>query len=64
MEKGKVLFFDTSKGYGFITPGEDGRDIFVHHTGLNEDIDKDDVVEYEIETGEKGAFAVNVSVVK
>ncbi len=60
--KGKVKFFSELKGFGFIT-GEDGKEYFVHMTGLadGESIRKDDSVNFEVEKGEKGLKAVKVS---
>jgi len=63
MNKGTVRFFNDAKGFGFIK-GENGEDIFVHATGLNEDIRENDEVTYDTENGKKGLNAVNVSVVK
>jgi CspA family cold shock protein len=62
MNKGKVKFFNEAKGFGFIT-GEDQQDIFVHATGLNQDIRENDQVTYETEQGRNGLNAVNVTVV-
>jgi len=62
MENGKVKFFDATKGFGFIT-GENGTDIFVHTTGLIDNIQENDKVQYEVAEGKKGLNAVNVSVV-
>lgn len=59
MKKGTVKFFNEAKGFGFIK-GEDGQEIFVHATGLQEDIRENDEVEYETERGKKGLNAVNV----
>ena len=63
MNKGTVKFFNETKGFGFIK-GEDEQDIFVHATGLNEEIRENDVVTYETANGKNGLNAVNVSVVK
>jgi cold shock protein len=60
MNKGTVKFFNDTKGFGFIK-GEDGQEIFVHVTGLNEDIRENDEVTYDTERGKKGLNAVNVS---
>ena len=64
--KGTVKWFDTAKGYGFIT-AETGNDIFVHYTGINKEgfrgLDKGQKVEFEIGEGQKGEQAVNVTVV-
>ena len=60
--KGKVKFFNESKGFGFIA-GEDGKEYFVHSTGLKEgaSIGEGDNVTFEIEQGNKGPKAVKVS---
>ncbi|MFT6336381.1 MAG: CspA family cold shock protein [Saprospiraceae bacterium] len=63
MNNGTVKFFNDAKGFGFISPEDGSKDIFVHVSGLNEDIREDDKVTYEVEEGKKGLNAVNVSVV-
>lgn len=60
MKKGTVKFFNTTKGFGFIK-GEDGQEVFVHVTGLKEDIQENDQVVYDTEVGNRGVNAVNVS---
>lgn len=62
MPKGKVKFFNTEKGFGFIVP-EEGEDIFVHASGLIDDIREDDEVEFEIAEGKKGLNAINVRLI-
>jgi cold shock protein len=62
MHKGTVKFFNDAKGFGFIK-GEDGQEIFVHATGLNEDIRENDQVKYDTENGRRGLNAINVSVI-
>jgi CspA family cold shock protein len=59
MKKGTVKFFNETKGFGFIKE-ENGQDIFVHVTGLKEDIRENDNVVFEIQEGKKGLNAVNV----
>ncbi|MBL7901259.1 MAG: cold shock domain-containing protein [Bacteroidia bacterium] len=59
MNKGTVKFFNDTKGFGFIK-GENGQEIFVHVSGLTEDIRENDEVTYDIEMGKKGENAVNV----
>jgi cold shock protein len=60
--KGTVKFFNNSKGFGFIL-GEDGKEYFVHQSGLNEgvNLNDNDSVEFETEQGDRGLKAVNVS---
>ncbi len=66
MAEGIVKWFNDSKGYGFIEQ-EDGPDVFVHHTGINaagfRSLNEGDRVTFDIEEGEKGPAAVNVTVV-
>ncbi|MDI1355723.1 MAG: cold shock domain-containing protein [bacterium] len=59
MKNGTVKFFNEAKGFGFIKE-EGGQDIFVHATGLQEDIRENDNVVFEIQEGKKGLNAVNV----
>ena len=59
MKKGTVKFFNESKGFGFITE-ENGQEIFVHASGLTENIRENDEVVYETQDCKKGLNAVNV----
>jgi CspA family cold shock protein len=60
MSKGKVKFFNTSRGFGFITQNE-GEDLFFHVSELqSETVNDGDRVEYEIGEGKKGPCAVNI----
>jgi cold shock protein len=59
MNKGTVKFFNEAKGFGFITD-ENGQEVFVHATGLSEQIRENDSVTFEIQMGKKGENAVNV----
>ena len=63
MNKGTVKFFNEAKGYGFITPDDGSKDVFVHQKGLarNTTIQQDDIVIYDTEQGKKGLQAINVS---
>ncbi len=62
--QGKVKFFNSSKGYGFITDDETGDDVFVHVTSLNGlKINEGDKVEYVIEEGQRGKTATNIQLV-
>jgi CspA family cold shock protein len=63
MSNGTVKFFNNSKGFGFITPEEGDKDVFVHANGLIDEINEGDEVNYEVEEGPKGLSAVNVKVV-
>ncbi len=60
MSKGTVKFFNATKGFGFIQPEDGGADIFVHQSGLVDEISENDKVEYEVEQGRKGLNAVQV----
>lgn len=58
--EGTVKFFNESKGYGFIAPEDGSKDIFVHVSGLVDDIQEGDKVVYEVEEGRRGLNAVDV----
>jgi CspA family cold shock protein len=64
MARGKVKWFSSQKGYGFITP-ESGADVFVHFSAIQGDgyksLQEGDEVEFEIEKGAKGEQAVKVT---
>ena len=61
MRTGTVKFFNESKGYGFITDEETGKDIFVHASGIRaEELREGDRVSYEEEEGRKGKVAAQV----
>jgi CspA family cold shock protein len=59
--KGKVKMFNTARGFGFIT-GDDGKDVYVHTSAIEggEALSIGDVVEYDVESGERGPRAKNV----
>ncbi|QRR03471.1 cold-shock protein [Dyadobacter sandarakinus] len=63
MAEGTVKFFNDSKGFGFIQPSTGEKDIFVHVSGLQDDIRENDKVSYDVENGRKGPNAVNVRVI-
>ncbi|OSZ79536.1 cold-shock protein [Chitinophagaceae bacterium IBVUCB1] len=60
MQEGTVKFFNDTKGFGFITPSTGGQDIFVHVSGLIDEIRENDKVSYEVQNGQKGLNAFNV----
>ncbi|MEX1241679.1 MAG: cold shock domain-containing protein [Cyclobacteriaceae bacterium] len=59
--QGTVKFFNEAKGFGFIKPNDSSTDIFVHSSGLVDQIRENDQVEYDEEKGKKGMNAVNVT---
>lgn len=63
MNKGTVKFFNQSKGFGFIIDDESKTEYFVHVTGLIDEINENDSVEFELQEGRKGLNAVNVKLV-
>tara|TARA_B100001057_G_C22690005_1_gene887360 strand:- start:79 stop:366 length:288 start_codon:yes stop_codon:yes gene_type:complete len=60
MKRGTVKFFNNSKGFGFIQEEGSNEDIFVHLSGLIDDIRENDEVTFETAQGKKGINAVNV----
>ena len=62
MTKGTVKFFNEAKGFGFITPDDGGKDVFVHANNLTEEIREGDKVTFDVEEGKKGLNAVNVTI--
>lgn len=63
MKEGTVKFFNNSKGFGFIKPSDSNEDVFVHESGLVDEIRENDKVTFDVEKGRKGLNAVNVKVV-
>jgi cold shock protein len=67
MPTGTVKWFNDNKGYGFITPEDGGKDVFVHHSAISgagfKSLAEGARVEYEVEEGPKGPQARDVSVV-
>jgi len=60
MKKGTVKFFNNAKGFGFITQEGSNEDIFVHISGLIDEIRENDEVQFETAKGEKGMNAIRV----
>jgi len=60
MKTGTVKFFNETKGFGFIQQ-ENGQEIFVHVSGLKDEIRENDKVQFETEQGKRGINAVNVT---
>ncbi len=63
MANGTVKFFNNSKGFGFITPDEGNKDVFVHVNGLIDEINEGDKVSYDVAEGPKGLNATNVKII-
>ncbi len=64
MKEGTVKFFNNSKGFGFISPTDSREDVYVHESGLVDEIQENDKVNFDLEKGKKGMNAVNVKVIK
>jgi CspA family cold shock protein len=60
MNKGTVKFYNESKGFGFITDSDSGKEYFVHSSGLKDRIRENDKVTFDLEQGKKDLNAVNV----
>jgi CspA family cold shock protein len=62
--RGKVKWFNASKGFGFITPDDGGQDLFVHHSEVKSQgyasLDENQSVEFQVGQGKKGPCATNV----
>ncbi|RLD93284.1 MAG: cold-shock protein [Bacteroidetes bacterium] len=63
MSNGTVKFFNNVKGFGFINPEDGGKDVFVHQSGLIDEITEGDKVSFDVEEGPKGLSATNVKLV-
>ncbi|HMQ66917.1 MAG TPA: cold-shock protein [Arachnia sp.] len=65
MAQGTVKWFNSEKGFGFIAPDDGGKDLFVHHSSIQSrgfrSLDEGQQVEFDVEQGDKGLQAVNVT---
>lgn len=64
MQKGTVKFFNESKGFGFIVDNSNNSEVFVHISGLVDNVREGDEVTYETTQGKKGINAVNVQLAR
>ncbi|WP_103072069.1 cold-shock protein [Aquimarina sediminis] len=64
MKEGTVKFFNSAKGFGFIKLKDSDEDVFVHQSGIIDEIRENDNVKFTMEIGQKGMNAVNVELVK
>ena len=62
MKKGTVKFFNSTKGFGFVVDEDSKEEYFVHVSGLIDEINEGDSVEFELQEGRKGLNAVNVKI--
>ncbi|MCQ6959289.1 cold-shock protein [Mucilaginibacter aquariorum] len=62
-KEGTVKFFNNQKGFGFISQNDNRNEIFVHVTGLIDEIRENDQVAYDVQEGKKGLNAINVKVI-
>ncbi|MGC8757292.1 MAG: cold-shock protein [Caldisericaceae bacterium] len=64
---GRVKWFNSQKGFGFIVPDDGSKDLFVHYSSIKSDgyksLREEQKVEYEVEKSDKGDKAVNVTVI-
>jgi CspA family cold shock protein len=60
MKTGTIRFFNERKGFGYIKDGNSAKEIFVHVTGLVDEVREDDEVVFEVVEGRKGLNAINV----
>ncbi|MBZ0070565.1 MAG: cold-shock protein [Thiohalobacteraceae bacterium] len=67
MITGTVKWFNDAKGFGFITPADGSKDVFVHHSAIQangfKSLAEGQQVEFDVEQGQKGPSAVNVKAI-
>ena len=64
MQKGTIKFFNVAKGFGFITPDNGSKDVFVHANDIGgAQLQEGDKVEFDLQEGKKGMNAVNVKLI-
>lgn len=67
MTTGTVKWFNADKGFGFIAPEDGSDDVFAHFSGINSDgfrsLNEGDKVEFEVQQGDRGLQATNISVI-
>ena len=67
MPTGKVKWFNDSKGFGFITPDDGGKDLFAHHSSIQMDgyksLKEGQAVSFEVQQGAKGPAAANIKAI-
>lgn len=64
MQEGTVKFFNEGKGFGFITPADGSKEVYVHISGVSGNIREGDKVSYSLESTSKGPSAVDVKLVR
>jgi len=63
MKKGTVKFFNSMRGFGFIKTEDTNEEVFVHKSDITGTIRENDIVEFDVQKGEKGLNAINVRVI-
>lgn len=61
MQTGRVKFFNTTKGFGFIVDDQTKQEVFVHISGLKDQIAENDMVSFQLKDGKKGLNAIDVT---